>query len=237
MSNKSFQVDICLSPALLPLYVLKGRIVVVVDVLRATSVMVTAFAHGIESITPTASLAECAAYKELGYLTAGERDGLQADGFDMDNSPFSYQNDGIKGKKLAISTTNGTQTIAASHEAEQIVIGSFLNIDAVANYLKQARKPTLIACAAWKGKPNVEDTLFAGALIQKLGEQAIWENDTCQLAHSLLESAGRDRMSLVHEISHVKRLKKLGIEKDVEFCLEENVYHVLPYMKEGRLVI
>lgn len=237
MNKRTFTVDICLSPTLLPLYELKGKVVVIVDILRATSVMVTAFGHGIASITPTATLDDCEYYKTLGMLTAAERDGMQAEGFDLGNSPFSYQTDFIKGKDLAMSTTNGTQAIAASLNADHIVIGAFLNIDSVRDYLLKLRKPVLIACAAWKGKPNVEDTLFAGALLQKLGEEVVWENDTCQIAHSLLESAGNDMLSLVHETSHVKRLKRLGIEKDIEFCLQENIYPLVPYLQGKKLVI
>src|SRR5882672_9962544 len=104
-------IDVCLSPELMHLYDVKDRTVVVVDILRATSCMVTAFAHGVDSITPFADLNACRVMKQKGYITSGERDGKMVDGFDKGNSPFEYTGADIRGKKIAFTTTNGTQAI------------------------------------------------------------------------------------------------------------------------------
>src|SRR6187549_669332 len=137
-------IDVCLSPELMHLYKVHDKTVVVVDILRATSCMTTAFAHGIESITPFAKLEDCLTMKSKGYFTAGERDGKKVDGFDLGNSPFEYMDENLKGKKIAFTTTNGTQAIAKSAGAKEIIIGSFLNLSAVTNYLLHGENNVLV---------------------------------------------------------------------------------------------
>jgi len=221
-------VDVCYSPELLHLYNLQGRVVVVVDVLRATSSMVTAFAHGVERMVPVSKLQECMAYRKKGYLTAAERDGLKADGFDLGNSPFSYMGENIKGKNVAITTTNGTQAIKLSISADTVVIGAFLNISAVARHVRMQQKSVIIVCAAWKGKFNLEDTLFAGALIEKLGDEFEPENDATLGTTVIWNAAKNDRREFLKNSSHVKRLARLDIVKDVDYCLQDDVYDVVP---------
>jgi 2-phosphosulfolactate phosphatase len=221
-------VDVCFSPELLHLYNLQGRVVVVVDILRATSSMVTAFAHGVEKMVPVSKLQECMAYRKKGFLTAAERDGQKAEGFDLGNSPFSYMDESIQGKAIAITTTNGTQAIRLSISADTVVIGSFLNISSVARFVQMQQKSVIIVCAAWKGKFNLEDTLFAGALIEKLGSEFEPENDSTLAATVLWESAKADRRAFLDNSSHVKRLARLDIVKDVDFCLQDDVYDVVP---------
>src|SRR5687767_2329393 len=164
-------IDVCLSPDMMHLYKVQDHCIVVVDVLRATSCMTTAFAHGIESIAPFAQLADCLAMKEKGYFTAGERDGKKVEGFDLGNSPFEYQDPKLKGQKIAFTTTNGTRAIVKSLGAKEIIIGSFLNLTAVANHLRTINSDVLVVCAGWKGKVNLEDQLFAGALVELLKDE------------------------------------------------------------------
>lgn len=136
------------------LYTVEDKSVVVVDILRATSSMVTAFAHGIESIYPVAKLEDCRAMKAKGYLIAGEREGEKVADFDLGNSPFEYMTENLKGKQIAFTTTNGTQAIAKSIGAKEIIIGAFLNLSAVAGHLIKSNNNVLIVCAGWKGKVN-----------------------------------------------------------------------------------
>src|SRR5690349_11875109 len=114
-------IDVCLSPDLMHLYPVADRSVVVVDIFRATSCMVAALANGVASITPYASLNDCLAMKSNGYDTAGERDGKKVEGFDHGNSPFEYMVEEMKGRRLAFTTTNGTQAIAKSLGAREII--------------------------------------------------------------------------------------------------------------------
>lgn len=210
------------------LYKLHDRTVVVVDIFRATSCMTTAFAHGIGSITPFAKLDDCLAMKNKGYFTSGERDGKKVDGFDLGNSPFEYMADELKGKKIAFTTTNGTQAIAKSIGAKEIVIGSFLNLSAVVNYLRAGSNNILIVCAGWKGKVNLEDTLYAGAIVELLKDRYLPECDAPTAAQHLYNQAKYDMFDFLKDSSHVQRLAKLNIYKDIEFCLTPDQYDVVP---------
>lgn len=230
-------IDVCLSPDLMHLYTVEDRVVVVVDILRATSCMVTALAHGVRSIRPFASLDECRAMKAKGYFTAGERNGEKVEGFDLGNSPFEYMDENLNGQRIAFTTTNGTQAIMKSLGAKEIVIGSFLNLSAVAEHLKRGSDHILVVCAAWKGKVNLEDTLFAGALVESLKEHLESDCDAPLAAQHLYNLGKTDLVKFLKNSSHVKRLARLNIHKDIAFCLTSNTYDVLPRLIDGELVI
>jgi 2-phosphosulfolactate phosphatase len=229
-------IDVCLSPDLMHLYPVKDHAVVVVDILRATSCMTTALAFGIESITPFAKLDDCLSCKPHGYFTAGERDGKKVDGFDLGNSPFEYMDPSLEGKKIAFTTTNGTQAIAKSIGAKDIIIGSFLNLSAVVDYLEEADENILIVCAGWKGKVNLEDTLFAGAIVEKLNGSVKPACDAPLMARGLYQQAKNNMMDFLKDSSHVQRLARLNIIKDIEFCLTPDQYATVPVLKDGVLV-
>jgi 2-phosphosulfolactate phosphatase len=229
-------IDVCVSPELMHLYTVSDRTVVVVDILRATSCMTTAFAHGIAIITPFAKMEDCLAMKDKGYFTAGERDGKKVEGFDLGNSPFEYMDKKLKGQKIAFTTTNGTQAIAKSAGAREIIIGSFLNLSAITNYLRKSPDNILVVCAGWKGKVNLEDTLFAGAVVELLKDQVESECDAPVAAQHLYNQAKHDLVDFLKDSSHVRRLAKLNIYKDIEFCLTADQYNVVPMLKEGSLV-
>jgi 2-phosphosulfolactate phosphatase len=229
-------IEVCLSPALLDLYGVENKVVVVVDILRATSCMTTGLAHGLKSIIPVASLDECFSLRSQGFIAAAERDGKMADGFDLGNSPFSYMDKSLVGKSVAMTTTNGTQAISKSLKAEEIIIGSFLNKSAVIKYLLEQPNDVLVLCAGWKGQVNLEDTLFAGALVEGVGKKFASENDSAMAAYTLYEAAKGDLLKFLSNSSHVRRLRKLNIIKDIEFCLQSDVYSVIPVLKKGELV-
>ncbi len=228
--------EVCLTPALLSLHKLEGKVVVVIDILRATSCMVTGLAHGVEAIIPVATLEECMALGKKGHITAAERDGKKAAGFDLGNSPFSYMDENLKGKTIAVTTTNGTQAIVQSSAAMQIIVGAFLNITALANHLKTEEKPVVAVCAGWKGQVNAEDTLFAGALFEKLKTRFQLKGDGALLASSIFRQEGNDMYEFLAKSSHFKRLANLGIDEDVRFCLEVDRYQAVPLLRQGRLV-
>ncbi len=230
-------IDVCLSPELMHLYDVQDKTVVVVDILRATSCMCTAFAYGIKSITPFAKLEDCLAMKGKDYFTAGERDGKKVEGFDLGNSPFEYMDEKLRGKKIAFTTTNGTQAIARSAGAKEVIIGSFLNLSAVTEYLFRGENNVLVVCPGWKGKVNLEDTLFAGAVIDILGDHIEPDCDAPLAAQHLYRLAKNDLNGFLQNSSHVKRLAKLNIHKDIQFCLTPNQYETLPILRNGVLAI
>ena len=224
-----------MTPELIHLHELEGKIVVVVDILRATSCMTTALANGVQGIIPVASLDECKSYKDNGFICAAERGGEAVKGFQLDNSPFSYMDEKLKGKTIAVTTTNGTLAITKSLEAEEVLVGSFLNLTSIANYLKSKPNHLVIHCAGWKGQVNTEDTLYAGALISQLLEDYEIDGDGAQLAHNFYESNSSNLLAVVEASAHAKRLAKFDIIKDIKFCLEIDKYDVIPLLKDGVL--
>ncbi|WP_044172508.1 2-phosphosulfolactate phosphatase [Flectobacillus major] len=229
-------IDVCLTPELLHLHNIENSIVVVVDIFRATSCMTTAFANGVGSIIPVATIDECVSYQQKGYLAAAERDGKTPDGFDFDNSPFSYMVDKVKGATICVTTTNGTLAITKSKSAVKVMVGSFLNLGALSSYLKEQQYDVLVLCAGWKGKPNLEDTLFAGALVERLKDEFIIEEDSALMALRQYQGAKDDLLSYVASSSHVRRLQRLGIQKDIAYCLQQDLYDVLPVLRGNALV-
>lgn len=228
------QVEVCLTPDLIDQYDLNGKIVVVVDIFRATSCMVTGLAYGVSSIYPVATVDECFEMGKKGLITAGERGGQKIDGFEIGNSPFEYMQEKFKGKSIAITTTNGTKTILASLDAEQILIGAFLNLRALANHLTRSNKDVLIHCAGWKGSVNIEDTLFAGALIEEIIATHRRTGDSALIAHNLFQSNKNDLMEVAETSSHAKRLSTFGIGRDIAFCMDQSLYSVIPYYTDHK---
>lgn len=230
-------IEVCLTPDLIHQHELKGKIVVVVDIFRATSCIVTGMANGVASIKPVGEVDEAKTLGKEGYLMAGERGGIKVPEFDMGNSPLEYQKDSVKGKKVAISTTNGSQAIIKSGDAEEIIIGAFLNLESVAEYLLQAKESVVIHCAGWKGTPNLEDTLFAGALIDECAEEMDTVGDSALLAHQLYIANHENLFGIAKQSSHAERLSGFGIEEDLEFCMTENEYQVVPKLVDGEIVL
>lgn len=229
------RIEVCLTPELLHLYDVRNKAVVIVDVLRATSCMVTALAHGAAEILPVASLDACRKMKAAGYQLAGERDGLKVEDFDKGNSPFEYL-EGIAGKKIAFTTTNGTQAIEKSRDAPILVIGAFLNLSAVARFVEQQPHSVLIVCAGWKGRYSLEDTLFAGALVEKWQSVGTLDCDAGLSALHLYRAAKENLAGFLEQSSHVRRLNRLNIHRDLEFCVTTDTYDVVPILVNNRLV-
>ncbi len=230
-------VDVCLSPDLIHLYDVSDKVVVVVDILRATSCMTAGLANGVKSITPYQNLEQCEFMKYKGYLIAGERDGQKVDGFDLGNSPFDYMDQSVKGKKVAVTTTNGTVAIEKSKRAIEVIIGSFLNISAVAAHVKKQRQNVLILCAGWKGKINLEDSLFTGALVDKLIDDFAFESDAPLLAQACYLQMKDDMLHRVQNSSHAKRLNRLNVQKDIEYCLKVDEFDIVPRLVGEELVV
>lgn len=220
---------------MLKLYPLQGKIAVVVDVLRATSCMITALANGVRQIQTFANADACLDMRRTGFIVAGERNGEMLEGFDLGNSPLSYLNEEYFGEKIAMTTTNGTHAIEESREAKEILIGGFINLSALANYLRSKDEDVVIVCAGWKGKVNMEDSLFAGALVNALNGHYHHGCDAPTMVESLYLSVD-DLPGYLSNSSHVQRLKRLNIEKDIEFCLTMDKYDIVPVLRDEFIV-
>ena len=231
-------IEVCYSPQSYHLFHKPDAIVVVIDVFRATSAIVTAFYNGVSKMIPVATIEEAREYQKNGFLAAAERDGEVVEGFELGNSPFGYMNNKIKGKTIAISTTNGTQAIEVSKNANKIIIGSFLNLDVVCEYLLTQQKDVVLLCAGWKNKFNLEDTLFAGAVIEKLSHQhsVTYNCDSAIASKHLFNLAKQDLFSFLSASSHRQRLAKLDLERDIQYCLTFNQCSVIPFL-EGKYLV
>jgi len=231
-----------LSPALLDLYDVKDTIVVVIDVLRATSTIATALYNGASSVVPVDDIAKCISLGEsLRGITAGERDGKIAGGLQYGNSPFEYPKEFIEGKTLVLTTTNGTKLLhmALARGASHIITGSFPNLSAICDYLVKKNQPVLLACSAWKDRINIEDTLFAGAVISKIRDNFSINCDSTGIAESIYDSAKDDLFEFLKlkNATHYQRLTNFGLEKDLRYCLTPDVANVLPFYENDRLIL
>lgn len=231
----------CLSPALLNLYDVDKSIVVVIDVLRATSTIATALYNGAKSIIPVDSVAECIRIgKQIDSITAGERDGQIAEGLHYGNSPFEYPREFIKGKTLVLTTTNGTRLLqmALDKNAKAIITGSFPNLSAVCNFLLAQKQHVILGCAAWKNRVNIEDTLFAGAVINRIGAHFSINCDSSQMAATMYNDAKADLFQFMKSknASHYQRLSGYGLEKDIEYCLTEDLANTTVVYEDGKLL-
>ncbi len=229
------KIEVCLTPLLLPLYQLEDKLVVVIDVLRATTAICMGFEHGVQSIRPVATPEESLALKSQGYLAAAERNGQVVDGFDFGNSPFAYMNGKVKGKKVALTTTNGTKAIQLSASAREVLIGSFVNLQVVVDYLAKRPEDVLLVCAGWKDNFNLEDTLFAGAVVEQLAVKQQISCDAALAAKLLYEKAKKDLFGFIRHSSHYQRLAKMGIEEDIKLCMTLNLSRSLPVLRGEEL--
>ncbi len=228
--------EVCLTPALLHLHDFTQSIVVVIDIFRATSSICYGIENGAESIIPVATIEACESYRHSEYLLAAERNGEVVDGFDFGNSPFSYTEDKVSGKTIVLTTTNGTHAINMSRGAHKIVIGSFLNLASLCDWLKTQSNDVLLLCSGWKDKVNLEDTLFAGGVVHYLREENYSLDDAGIASEDLYIMAKDDLNTYLKKTSHSERLKKLGIEEDIKFCLNLNITKEIPVLDGERLV-
>lgn len=233
------KIEVSLSPALFSSYYHNPECnVVIVDIFRATSAICTAFNNGVKEIIPVSTVDEALAYKKEGYLVGAERNGEVVEGFDFGNSPFSFMNEKLKGKSIVLTTTNGTKAISIAKEANDIYIGSFLNLNALAEVLIEDERDVLIQCAGWKNRFNLEDTLFAGALVHKLLASPKYGNlaDSAIMASQLYTLSLPDMFSYLADSSHRRRLQRLNLDDDIRYCLQQSVCNVVPVFRNGVLV-
>ena len=232
-------INVCLSTSLFPLYNEGNKLVVVVDILRATTVISTAFHYGIKDLIPVSELEEAQGYlNKEGYIVAAERNAEPIEGIPYGNSPFQYMNEKVRDKTLVLTTTNGTKAIHLSKKHE-VITASFVNINAVFNYILQSDKDVIIFCSGWKGLPNMEDTIFAGQLSEMLmsSKQFSSKCDSLLSSISLYKSSVDDMFSFLEHSAHRIRLKHLNMEQDTKFCLSPNLKsEIIPVFKDGKLI-
>lgn len=233
------KVEVCFSPALFPVYFQdKNCVVVVIDVFRATSAICSAIDNGVKSIIPVATVEEALAYKQKGFLAGAERQAEVVEGFDFGNSPITFKKANYSGQEIVLTTTNGTKAIEMAKEANKVIIGSFANLDAVCDYIEKEDKDVILFCAGWKDRFNLEDTLFAGAVVEKLTNNLRFSEmaDSAIASANLYNTAKSDLYGFLNESSHRKRLSRLNLEEDIIYCLTLNQSEIVPVLKDGKIV-
>ena len=238
MEKSKNRLEVCLSPAMYDKHADNQNIVVIVDILRATSSICAAIHNGVKSIIPVATVEEARAMKQQGYLVASERDGYVLDFADYGNSPFNFTPDKVKGKDIVYSTTNGTRCIHMASHSKAVVIGSFLNISSLADWLIQQNAPVLIFCASWKDRFSLEDTVFAGALAERLLDSGKFESncDAVTASVDLWSIAKNDLLGYIQKAAQKERLASKGLDDCIEYCLTADATHVVPAFMEDKLI-
>jgi 2-phosphosulfolactate phosphatase len=230
----------CLSPALLHLYNLKNAVVVIIDVFRATSTIASVLHNGAKCIIPVDTVPKAIEIsKRIDAIAAGERDGKIADGLQHGNSPLEYSREFIGGKTLVLTTTNGTKLLhmALDNNADTIISGSFPNLTSVCKFLMAQNKNVVLGCAGWKDRYNLEDTLFAGAVISNIKEHFTIHCDSSLTAELLYEKHKDNLVAFAPNLTHYHRLvDRFGLIEDIRFCLTPDVADVLVVYEDGKLV-
>ncbi|MCB9262584.1 MAG: 2-phosphosulfolactate phosphatase [Flavobacteriales bacterium] len=216
---------------------MKNKTVVVIDVLRATSTICAALNNGATSVIPVVSVDEALQFDKDIFLIAGERNGQKAEGFDFGNSPSEYAREMVLGKEVVLTTTNGTKCIHASMDASEILVGSFYNLSATAEYLKKCDSDVLLFCSGWKNAVNIEDTLFAGYLVSMLKSHFSYDSDVVEIALDMVKNSKTNLLHYLSKASHAKRFDRLGFGDNTELCMRFDEHPVVVKYQDGKLKI
>lgn len=214
-----------------------NKVVVVIDVLRATSVITTAFANGAKEIYPFMGVEETfeMAKKIDGSLLAGERGGIKIDGFDLGNSPLDFTKEKIFNKTICMTTSNGTRAIENSKTADVIYICSFLNVSSVAKKLLNEDRDIAIICSGTNDEFSLDDSLCAGILLNKLKSKAKLNDFSLSMAK--MAQFMPDIKKVLEGTKHYEYLKSLGFTKDLEYCITPDIIDVVPYYKNSKIIL
>jgi 2-phosphosulfolactate phosphatase len=232
------KIEVCFSPALFPYFTNPEAVVVIVDILRASSAIVAAFENGVEKIIPVGTLDEAKAYKEKGFMVAAERDGLVQDFADFGNSPFNFSRRKVRGRQIVYSTTNGTQAVHMARACHAVAIGAYLNFTALCNWLTSWQRDVIILCAAWKNKFSLEDSVFAGAVVNHLlkNDHFTTDCDSAKASEDLYLLARDDLMAYMEKAAQRHRLKKNKLDDVIGYCHTFDLSEIIPVLKDDCLV-
>lgn len=218
---------------------LRKKVVVVVDVLRASSTIITALMNHAKGIIPVEDMGEASRISQSvdsdNLLLCGEKDGVKIEGYDLGNSPFEYSVDKVENKTLIFNTTNGTKAIKKAIGSSNLYIGSFLNLSTIVHTLNKEQKDIVLICAGWRGRMAIEDLLFAGNVIYNLGEGSLPQDarDGAKVAYGLYEKFRENIPDVIHSSNHAVRLKNITNDKDIDYCAQSDICDVLPILNDG----
>ena len=242
MPNQMNNLEVVFTPEEIKNRRLSDKLIVVIDVLRASSTIITALAYGCRGLVPILSPEQAKEkaqqFKKEEVLLGGEREGRKIKGFDLGNSPREYQKEIVEDRIIIFSTTNGVNTLERVRGAFRIIIASFLNLQATFNYCSKFQGDILLACAGKEGYFSLEDTVCAGMLINSLRD--IY-SDTCQgvdanlTAQVLYKKFGNNILEMLRKSQHGQYLESIGLRKDLEFCAQLDIFNIVPIFRDGQI--
>lgn len=240
----SYNIDVYASSTALTDEDVRKKIVVLIDVLRASTTILTALDNGAKEVVPVADMSEASLIAQRldadQFLLCGERDGKPIDGYHLGNSPLEYTSDLVSNKTIILNTTNGTKTISKTLSADQIVVASLNNLDAVVDYLRDySEKEIVIACSGWKSRIAFEDLICAGLIVKRLFNNTFPEvlKDGAKVAYVLAEKYEDEIENVIQWSNHADRLRSLGFEDDIHYCSQLNSTTSVPILTEGMIRI
>ena len=238
------KVDVALTPEGISVEEGKWKRVVVIDVIRASTTIITALAHGAEGVlplrTPEEARRKVKEYPQGKTLLCGERESVRIPGFDLGNSPREYNNSVIRDRVLLYTSTNGSQMLVKVGGAEEILVAGFVNLEAVVRRLGLREGDCLIACSGTDGKFSLEDAVCAGMIVvglrRMLGEDTLELSDEAIAVTVLYEYFADDLLGMAEESTQGKTLIALGMEPDLSYCITVDSYDVVPLLRDGMLI-
>lgn len=218
----------------------KGKTAIIIDVLRATSVMVTALANGVKAIYPYRDIESVLenSKKDSNPLLCGERKGLKIEGFDCGNSPLEYPRELVQNRNMYMTTSNGTRAIEKTAQgAERIYISAFLNIERVVEQIIEDDKDVVIICSGTDDNFSLDDALCAGEIIKRACERKKIELSDMAIALKFIAKNSRDIQETLAGTKHFEYLKSIGFTGDMEHCFTMDKYSILPFYNEGKIIL
>lgn len=215
----------------------KDKTAVVIDMLRATSVIITALSNGCSEVNAVLSVDEafkiCKSDRSR-HILGGERKALKIDGFDFSNSPLEYTKEKVSGKKLIITTTNGTRAIKGSIGAENILIGAVINGLAVAKKAASYGNDIVFVNSGTDGRFSIDDFICSGYIIDRILEiNPEFELTDAAFTADYVYRQNKDILSFVKNAHHYKIVKKLGLDDDVNYCVKKDIINIVPEYRDG----
>lgn len=232
------KIEVSLSPVLYPFRIISApHVTVAIDLLRATTAVCAAFQAGCKAIVPLDTLDGIDRYRSLGFAIAAERNGAKVGNAEYGNSPTEYLRHDMSGVKLAYSTTNGTISILCSADATLSLVGAFANLSVLTSRLRLEGLDTVLLCSGWKNDFCLEDTLVAGAIIERLSDVAEPCGDAANMALAMWQLAKETPYAYCQKATHVHRLQRMGAAADIEFAFHQDTCPIVPELKEGLLTL
>jgi 2-phosphosulfolactate phosphatase len=219
----------------------RGDVIIVIDVLRAATSIITSLANGAKSITPVATIKEATRlHKEHpDYVLVGERENHKPKEFDLGNSPATLTRELLQERNIILTTTNGTKALIKSKESRWVAVGAFLNAQAVARKTMEISSRNGIGMsfvlAGEKNRFSLEDFLCAGAITERFQKNAVELSDKTMTALLAFKGAKHNLLESVQNSEHGQDLKKIGFSEDIEFSCQLDICRIVPFYRNGKV--